>query len=287
MNYLKLIQEVSKVRYRNIPTNFAAITGNAKLYFDIQKEIDNAAKDFFFNTFHDFRKAETTLSTEASRCQYPHNYGVIKKIMILNNNDSYQDVYERKDYAELRKLYRNTSEAMPMYFCIYNDTIHLFPTPDKEYELLIFFNSDKWAKYIGTVDQSSASGQKNVYVIKTEGFTVGDTITISPNTAQEETGVIESIASNDYLTLVSNLTNTHAIGSKVEFYKDSFYYEHDEPNFTSKYHDIVETKALMELYKTIDPETFMKYKEQYDKRYNYIMREIRGTEQGIRFSYGC
>jgi len=66
-----------------------------------------------------------------------------------------------------------------------------------------------------TLDAESALGQKKVYVTLTAGLLAGETVVIDTGNAGEETGVIASVTTNDYITLVSNLTKTHAIGVKV------------------------------------------------------------------------
>ena len=66
-----------------------------------------------------------------------------------------------------------------------------------------------------TIDQSSAAAQKKVYVTLTAGLLAGETVVMDTGNANEESGVIASVNANDYITLVENLVNTHAIGVKV------------------------------------------------------------------------
>ena len=66
-----------------------------------------------------------------------------------------------------------------------------------------------------TIDQSSAATQKKVYVTATAGLLAGETVVMDTGNANEESGVIASVNANDYITLVENLANTHAIGVKV------------------------------------------------------------------------
>ena len=66
-----------------------------------------------------------------------------------------------------------------------------------------------------TIDQSSAADQKKVYVTATAGLLAGETVVMDTGNANEESGVIASVNANDYITLVENLANTHAIGVKV------------------------------------------------------------------------
>lgn len=67
-----------------------------------------------------------------------------------------------------------------------------------------------------TLDQESAAAQKNVYITSTANLLVGETVVISAEEAEEESGVIAAVVANDYITLVDNLTNTHAIGRKCK-----------------------------------------------------------------------
>jgi len=67
-----------------------------------------------------------------------------------------------------------------------------------------------------TLDQESASGQKKVYLTSTANLLAGETVVISAGETEEESGVIDSVTANDYITLVDNLTNTHAVGRKCK-----------------------------------------------------------------------
>ena len=67
-----------------------------------------------------------------------------------------------------------------------------------------------------TLDQESAAAQKNVYLTSTANLLAGETVVISEGEAEEESGVIASVTTNDYITLVDNLTNTHAVGRKCK-----------------------------------------------------------------------
>lgn len=67
-----------------------------------------------------------------------------------------------------------------------------------------------------TVDSSSASGQKVLNVTSTTGFTAGERVLIGEDTASEEIGTIDTIQAGISLTLLSNLTNTQAVGKTVK-----------------------------------------------------------------------
>ena len=67
-----------------------------------------------------------------------------------------------------------------------------------------------------TLDQQSAAAQKNVYITATANLLVGETVVMSAGETEEESGVIASVNANDYITLVDNLANTHAIGRKCK-----------------------------------------------------------------------
>ena len=67
-----------------------------------------------------------------------------------------------------------------------------------------------------TIDQSSAATQKNVYITATANLLVGETVVMSAGEAEEESGVIDAVVTDDYITLVDVLANTHAIGRKCK-----------------------------------------------------------------------
>jgi hypothetical protein len=62
-----------------------------------------------------------------------------------------------------------------------------------------------------TVDDTSAAGQKVLYVAATAGFQVGNAIIINSGGARQEVGIIDSIAAGVSLTLESNLTYEHTL----------------------------------------------------------------------------
>lgn len=67
-----------------------------------------------------------------------------------------------------------------------------------------------------TIDQSSASGQKKVYLTATANLLAGETVVMSEGETEEESGVIASVNSDDYITLVENLANTHGVSRKCK-----------------------------------------------------------------------
>ena len=67
-----------------------------------------------------------------------------------------------------------------------------------------------------TLDQESAAAQKNVYITATANLLVGETVVMSAGEAEEESGVIAAVVANDYITLVDNLANTHAVARKCK-----------------------------------------------------------------------
>ena len=67
-----------------------------------------------------------------------------------------------------------------------------------------------------TVDEESLSGQKVLKVAATTNFTAGDIVIIDSGNAGVEEGTIDTIQAGISITLVSNLTNTHAIGVVVQ-----------------------------------------------------------------------
>jgi len=80
------------------------------------------------------------------------------------------------------------------------------------------FGTDMATPYKGSkVDQSSASGQKNLYVTSTTDFAVGDKIWIYMYPDYEENEV-ESIVAGDHLVCVNNLQHTYGINTGVIVY---------------------------------------------------------------------
>lgn len=72
-----------------------------------------------------------------------------------------------------------------------------------------------------TIDQSSAALQKKVYLTATANLLPGETVVMSEGETEEESGVIFSVNTDDYITLVNNLANTHAIARKCKHYAPS------------------------------------------------------------------
>lgn len=66
-----------------------------------------------------------------------------------------------------------------------------------------------------TVDVESSSGQKVVSVAATTGFTAGDFVILDAGNANEEWGQIDTISAGVSITLLANLTNTHAVSVVV------------------------------------------------------------------------
>ena len=80
------------------------------------------------------------------------------------------------------------------------------------------FGTDMATPYKGSkVDQSSAAGQKNLYVTSTTDFAVGDKIWIYMYPDYEENEV-ESIVAGDHLVCVNNLQHTYGINTGVIVY---------------------------------------------------------------------
>lgn len=280
MNYLKAIQEISKIKRNRQPAVFADIAN--KEYYDIVLLFKGLAKKVYLDSDFDFRKIENTLSTVASQQKYSNIYGEIIKILAAYDSGSLYELDYISDYNRLKILAENATENRPTDYNIFGEQIALYPIPDDVYSLSISSFQDRHVKYVGVVDQSSASGQKKVYIAETEGFTAGDNITIEPNTPREEIGVIDTVTTDDYLTLVDNLTYTHAVSSKVDYYKYTFEYENDEPNFPEKYHDILIYGTLMMLYYD-DPPALAKYKNLYEGEREQITSNARGSQENKSF----
>ena len=67
-----------------------------------------------------------------------------------------------------------------------------------------------------TLDQESAAAQKKVYITATANLLPGETVVISAGETEEETGVIDTVNTDDYITLVDVLANTHAVSRKCK-----------------------------------------------------------------------
>ncbi len=67
-----------------------------------------------------------------------------------------------------------------------------------------------------TVTTQSASGQKVVSTTTTTNYAVGDRVILDRGNTQEEEGKIDSIQAGVSITLLVNLTYTHAIGVVIE-----------------------------------------------------------------------
>lgn len=73
-----------------------------------------------------------------------------------------------------------------------------------------------WAPWpLTTVDTESLLGQKVLSVTATTGFTAGDNIIIDEGGANQEAATVDTIQAGVSLTLVGDLTITHAIGETV------------------------------------------------------------------------
>lgn len=70
------------------------------------------------------------------------------------------------------------------------------------------------------MDQESTTGQAVLYVARTIGFSVDDTIVINRDGDREEEKIILSIQADVSLTLTTNLTKTHTVAQadRVEKY---------------------------------------------------------------------
>ncbi len=274
VNYFQLIQEISKIKLGKAPSAFSDISSNK--FNKIIEALQDSIEDFYMSASWEFRNKKTTFSTVDGQQEYQHTYGNIKRLLVTDTNNEKRILHYHPDYAFLLTL-DTTDEGIPEYYSIYGGEIILHPIPDQAYTMTVLYESQKWAKYVGVIDQSSASGQANVYITETEGFSVGDSVTIEPDTPRAETLIISSITEDDYLTMTANLASTHASGS-VELYKNSFTYEADEPNFPSRFHTILEYDSLRRLYYG-DPARVAKYERLYRDKYKTTKMETRISKQ--------
>jgi len=169
-----------------------------------------------------------------------------------------------------------TITGTPTKYTIFDDKIVLYPIPDAVYNITVICNTDKLVKEVHLLDASSSAGQAKIYLASTVGLVAGDIVVIDPFSSLEETGIISSVTTGDYVTLTTNLINTHASASTIEKYKYIFEYETDEPNFPSRYHKVLEYHALRQLYFSNAPK-LAKYNELYSSFIRDIEVENRGS----------
>lgn len=280
MNYFELIQAISKIKLGREPSLFSEIT--AKKYDKIIDAINDSLDDFFLHQFHGFRKKILTFNTASSQQAYAHIYGsILRKGLKITDSNSYKSTLVYKPDFDDFVTDAASIDGLPLNYTVFNDRILLDPVPDDTYTITVYHNTDKWVKNMGTIDQSSASGQTNLYLAATAGFVADDVITIEPNTPREETKTISSVTTDDYVTLTANLTYTHTSGF-AEKYKRILEYETDEPNFPSQHHLVLEYDILKRLYYG-DTAKLLKYQILYDKKYRDIMVEGRGSEDSVPY----
>jgi hypothetical protein len=275
--YFELIQNVSKEFIGKSPATFAEITD--KKYKDIVKELKEALLNFMLTGSHNFREKMATFTTVLDQQGYPHVYGNILNEGLSIENDSAEDtpLSFDPDWKALIRKKNYETHAKPSAYSIGLGQILLSPKPDDEYLITVLYKTHNFVKGVYSIDQSSASGQSNLYLTSTTGLSAGSILVIDPNTALEETITVLSVTTNDYVVATSNLTKTHAAGSRAVVYKSEFQYETDEPDFPAIFHKILEYMALMQLYYD-DMDNLKKYQQQYFDFYKAITGEASGTK---------
>lgn len=281
MNYFEIITAVSKLYYHKAPANFAEISN--KRYYDILSAIQNGNADFMRSKQHKFRERKAILNTVSAQQEYPNIYGNILE-------DGLYDITNKRDidYTQnYNNIFKNGSQlsGYPCKYTIYNNKIVLDKSPDAVYNIEVLYNTNNFVKQVNTIDQSSASGQKKLYLSSTVGLSQFNSVLIEPDTAREEVGIIDTIAVNDYVTLTANLTNTHPSGV-VNIEKSAFVYETDEPNFNSNWHMIIVYEALKRL-NFDDQGELQKYTGLVKELFGQIQVESNGSlDDKPRFSKG-
>ncbi len=281
-NYFQLIQNVSKEFIGKAPSSFSDVTD--KKYKDIIKEIGESVNDFMLDSCHKFRQKRASFQTVEDQQGYAHIYGnIIEKGLMITNDDGSKSYLGFDDDWQSFILNETVEANKPNKYTVALGQLLLSPTPDDAYTMTVLFLTQNFIKGIYTTDAESAAEQKNVYLASTAGLLAGMYITIEPGTPREETVLVASVTTNDYITSTTDLINTHASSSTIETYKTSFEYETDEPNFPTLFHKIIEYMALMRLYYD-DQENLRKYTQQYVNLYKSITQESKGsTESKLRF----
>jgi len=266
-NYLQLIQNLSRIKLGKAPVDFSAVSN--KRYDRIKDALINSLEEFILLSQHNFRSKKQSFNTIVNFNKYQHVYGIIKNLTINKS-----ELYFEPDPDEL--ILNTTATSVPVKYTIFDDKIVLYPIPDAVYNITVICNTDKLVKEVHLLDASSSAGQDKVYLASTVGLVIGDIIVIDPFSSLEETGIISSITEGDYVTLTTNLVNTHNVNSTVEKYKYTFEYETDEPNFPSRYHKVLEYHSLRQLYFS-NPPKLSKYNELYSSFIRDIEIENRGS----------
>ena len=284
MNYYQLITDIRKLYYGESPSTFSDISGES--YYDIVNYLKNANSDFLQSKGFQFRKRKTTFSTVENQQEYINFYGNVQdRGMFIATSDISQYICHHGDVSILL-IDGVINSGRPVRYGIFNNKIVLHPIPDDEYGVNVLYDSDNFVKQPFSIDSSSASGQKSLYLSSTTGITAGNQILVEPNTIREEIKIIDTIATNDYVTLTENLTYTHGVGTNnVYLEKQEFEYETDEPNFPAKYHKILiyEVMKRLNFNNASERDKYIGLSKQV---YADILRESRGTTSQRRFCTG-
>lgn len=279
MNYFEIIQKVFQLSWRKPITSFALTTD--KRYYDTIDAIKNANADFMRSKYHNFRGRKTTFSTVIGQQEYPNIYGNIHEDGMFVLNDS-SNIVVKYDY-DYREFISTGSQqtGMPLKYSIFNNKIIFDKVPDAVYEITLLYDTNNFVKQINTIDAESASGQKKLYLSSTQGLSQFDSVMIEPDTQREETRIIDTIITNDYVTFTENLTYTHGTGS-ASIEKKTFEYETDEPNFSEDWHMILVYEAMRRL-NFDDAGELQKYSGLVKQIYSDIQREERLSQDSKPF----
>ncbi|NLV18348.1 MAG: hypothetical protein GXY51_02535 [Bacteroidetes bacterium] len=127
--------------------------------------------------------------------------------------------------SALDEKYELAADADTWDYCIFNDKVVLTPnsdlplvwggtgsvTPlDTPYGVRVSYSTE-----VTTVDAESAASQKVLNVAATTGLEAGDVIIIDKGNANEEVGKVNTVQAGVSVTLVDNLSITHAATEKI------------------------------------------------------------------------
>lgn len=283
-NYFQIIQNISKEFIGKEPSTFSDITD--KKYKDIIKEVKESLNDFMLDNGHKFREKIAVFNTVENQQGYSHVYGNIQEDgLSIENEDAKDSILDfDSDWKEFIRKKNTETAGKPNKYTVAMGQILLSPIPDDTYAMTVFYDTHYFVKGIYAVDAESAAEQDKLYLTSTTGLSAGSVVVVEPETANEETLIVESVTTDDYIVATTDLTLTHASGCAAVVYKSDFVYETDEPNFPVIFHKIIEYMALMRLYYD-DQDNLRKYTTQYANLYKSIINESKGTKASkLKFS---
>lgn len=143
MNYLALIQAVSKIKTGEEPSIFGDTSDED--YLKIKEEINNALRDFYLSYEWQFRNKSTTFNTVAYQQSYTITWdGSIKDGGVLYPSSS-TTKYEIIHNPSYNDFIKDVSYGDPTQYTIYNSSILLNPIPDEVKAITVNYLNDNWA----------------------------------------------------------------------------------------------------------------------------------------------